>query len=162
MNALIRFVTALSLLTLSLASMAENMEMRFYGNLLEGPPCEINSGRLITVAFGDVQTARIDGSYKTITIPYTLDCSRAVTNAVRMQVSGAGASFKSSLLAIPGNAELGIALKKDGAAFAINTWADFDGGTRPVLQAVLSKRAADSEIKGGALSASATLVVEYR
>lgn len=162
MNALIRVLAALSLSALSLACMAENMEMRFYGNLLEGPSCEINSGRLITVAFGDVQTGLIDGSYKTIRIPYDLDCSSAVTNAVRMQVSGTGAWFKSSLLAIPGNAELGIALKKDGSAFAINTWADFDASTTPRLEAVLSKRAADSEIKDGALSASATLVVEYR
>lgn len=132
------------------------------GTVLANPPCVINNDRLISAPFGDVQTNDIDGSYKTITIPYSLDCSRAVTNEVRMQVKGSGTWFQPNLLAVPGNSELGIGLKKDGAALAINTWANFDGSKRPVLQAVLTKRAQSSEIKNGTFSASATLIVEYR
>lgn len=144
------------------ANAASEVTVTISGTVLATPPCVINSDRLITAAFGDVQTRLIDGSYKTITIPYTLECSRPVNNEVRMQVRGTGAGFMTSLLAVPGNTDLGIALKKDGSALALNTWANFDARTKPVLQAVLSKRAADSDIKNGTLSASATLVVEYR
>ncbi|MNF14134.1 hypothetical protein D3C80_2162280 [compost metagenome] len=56
---------------------------------------------------------------------------------------------------------LGIALKKDGAPFALYTWADFDTRIQPVLQAVLVKRE-NSEVQAGSLNASATLVVDYR
>lgn len=132
------------------------------GTVMASIPCVINNDRPITAPFGDVQIADIDGRYKTITIGYTLDCSRAVTNEVRMQVRGNPTWFLWDSLAVPGNSELGIALKKDGAAFALNTWADFDVSKKPVLQAVLIKRAQNSEIVSGGFSASATMVVEYR
>ena len=125
-------------------------------------PCVINSGRPITASFGDVQIADIDGVYKTITVNYTLDCARAVTNEVRMQVRGNGTWFLPDLLAVPGNGELGIALKKDGSPLALNTWAAFDTSKTPVLQAVLVKKSQDSDIVNGTFSASATMVVEYR
>ena len=141
---------------------APEVTVTINGAVLASPPCVINNDRLITAPFGDVQTNDIDGSYKTIPIPYSLDCSRAVNNQVRMQVKGNGTWFLPSLLAVPGNTELGIGLKKDGAAFAINTWTNFDGSKKPVLQAVLTKRSQNSEIKNGTFSASATLMVEYR
>ena len=141
---------------------APEVTVTISGTVLASPPCVINGDRLISASFGDVQVDDIDGSYKTITIPYSLDCSRAVRNEVRMQVKGNPAGFLSSLLAVPGNTELGIALKKDGAPFAINTWSNFDASKRPVLQAVLTKRAQNSEIKNGTFSASATLMVDYR
>lgn len=141
---------------------AADMTVTISGTVMAGIPCVINNERPITAPFGDVQIADIDGRYKTITIGYTLDCSRAVTNEVRMQVRGNPTWFLPGLLAVPGNSELGIALKKDGAALALNTWADFDASKKPVLQAVLTKRAQNSDIVSGAFSASATMVVEYR
>lgn len=146
----------------STVNAASKVTVNISGTVLGSPPCVINNDRLISVFFGDVQTADIDGRYKNITIPYSLDCSRAVTNQVRMQVKGNGTWFLPGLLAVPGNTELGISIKKDGAALAMNTWANFDGSKQPVLQAVLIKRAQNSEIKNGTFSASATLLVEYQ
>ena len=144
------------------ANSAPQVTVTISGTVQASPPCVINNDRLISASFGDVQTDDIDGSYRTITIPFVLDCSLAVANEVHMQVKGNGTWFLPSLLAVPGNTELGIALKKDGAALAINTWSDFNASKRPELQAVLTKRAQSSEIKNGTFSSSATLMVEYR
>lgn len=146
----------------ALSANAAQTTVTISGNVMAGIPCVINNEKPITARFGDVQIADIDGVYKTITIDYTLDCSRAVRNEVRMQVRGNATWFLSGLLAVPGNSELGIALKKDGVALALNTWADFDASKKPLLQAVLKKRAQGSEIVSGAFSTSATMVVEYR
>lgn len=123
-------------------------------------PCVINKNAPITGPFGDVQTAGIDGTYKTITLEYALDCSRSATNELRIQVRGTPA-FDPALLTVRGYDNLGIALKKDGVPLGLNTWADFDTRKQPVLQAVLVKRE-NSEVQAGSLNASATLVVDYR
>lgn len=147
----------------SFANAASNVTVTISGTVQAISPCVINNERPITASFGDVLIENIDGSYKTITIPYDLDCSGAATNQVRMQVR----SFQlpwwlpGSML-VEGNNELAITFIKDGSAFAINTWANFDTNKKPVLQAVLSKMSPDSEIIEGTFSASATLMVEYR
>ncbi|MGE8420668.1 fimbrial protein [Pseudomonas sp. Hg5Tf] len=123
-------------------------------------PCVINKNAPITGPFGDVQTAGIDGNYKTITLEYALDCSRSATNELRMQVRGDPA-FDPALLLVRGYDNLGIALKKDGVPLALNTWADFDTRKKPELQAVLVKRE-NSVVQAGSLNAGATLVVDYR
>lgn len=146
----------------ALSANASQTTVTIRGTVMAGIPCVINNERPITAPFGDVQIADIDGTYKTITINYSLDCSRAVTNEVRMQIRGTGTWFLPALLAVPGNSELGIAIKKDGSALAVNTWENFDASKKPVLQAVLTKRAQGSEIVNGTFSASATMVVEYR
>ncbi|MBH3423985.1 fimbrial protein [Pseudomonas gessardii] len=161
---LARYSVVTMVLALGAAMSADAYEttVTISGTVLASIPCVINNERPIVAAFGDVQIADIDGSYKTITLDYTLDCARAVTNEVRMQVRGTGTWFSPALLAVPGNNELGIAFKKDGAALAVNTWANFDAGKKPLIQAVLAKRSQSSEIVNGAFSASATMVVEYR
>lgn len=161
MNALNRVLTILSVVALPQLCMADNLQ--FTGTLLTGPSCVINDGRLISVSFGDVQTSLIDGYYKTLPIPYTLDCSGAGTNLMRMQVSGDGAPFEIAVLAIPGNPEVGIRLIKDGSRLALNTWTDFDTSKKPLLEAVLvPKFTSGNTVNPGTFSASATLMVEYR
>lgn len=158
------FRVATLALTLGAAMPANAYEttVTISGTVLASIPCVINNEKPIVAAFGDVQIADIDGAYKTITLDYTLDCARAVKNEVRMQVRGTGTWFSPAMLAVPGNNELGIAFKKEGAALALNTWANFDAGKKPQLQAVLAKRSQSSDIVNGAFSASATMVVEYR
>ncbi|AIL61833.1 fimbrial protein [Pseudomonas alkylphenolica] len=160
-------VTRIAMLAVLLGSAsstdaAEQQVVTIKGVVYAAIPCVINKNAPISAPFGDVQTAGIDGSYKTITLEYTLDCSRSTSNELRMQVRGTPASaFNPALLVVPGYDSLGIALKKDGARLAVNTWADFDTRKQPVLQAVLVKRE-NREIKAGAFKASATLVVDYR
>ncbi|MCO7580387.1 MULTISPECIES: fimbrial protein [Pseudomonas chlororaphis group] len=130
------------------------------GAVFEAPICEINSNAPINTTFNDVQIANIDGNYKTITLEYTLDCRHSLANTLRMQVRG-NSAFDRTMLAIPGYDNIGIALKKDGERFALNTWSNFDARKKPMLQAVLVKRD-NSYIKAGAFKASATLVVDYQ
>ncbi|WP_159987316.1 fimbrial protein [Pseudomonas sp. Irchel 3H3] len=141
-------------------TLATEQQVTIKGVVYAAIPCEINKNAPISAPFGDVQTAGIDGTYKTITLEYALNCSRSATNELRMQVRGT-AAFDPALLMVPGYDNLGIALKKDGGRLAVNTWVDFDTRKKPVLQAVLVKRA-NSEIKAGAFKVSATLVVDYR
>lgn len=151
----------MALVWVASANAASQVTVNISGIVLATPPCVINSGKRIDTYFGDVQTKVIDGRYKTITIPYSLDCSRAVKNEVRMQIQGSS-GFTSSLLAVPGNSNLGIQLIKDGSKFAINTWENFNRNSKPQLQAVLVKKAPDSQITTGAFSVSAVLMVEYQ
>lgn len=161
MSILYRALAALSLAALPLACMADGMQ--FGGTFLNAPPCVINNDRPITASFGDVLIENIDGSYKTITLPYDLDCSRALTNQVRIQVQSYWVAwFLPGSMQVEGNWELVITFKKDGSTLPINTWTDFDASKKPVLQAVLSKMTPDSEIIEGAFSSTATLMVEYR
>jgi len=131
------------------------------GSIYAAIPCVINGNRPITAAFGDVQTASIDGHYKTITLDYGLSCPNARENALRMQVSGSKAGFDNTVLAIPSHNNLGVALKMDGNKMAVGDWFDFDAQKPPVLQAVLVK-VKDADIKEGPFRSSATLLVDYR
>lgn len=161
MSILYRALAALSLAALPLACMADGMQ--FGGTFLNGPPCVINNDRPITASFGDVLIENIDGSYKTINLPYDLDCSLAVTNQVRIQVQSYWVAwYLPGSMLVEGNWNLTITFKKDGSTLPINTWIDFDASKKPVLQAVLSKMTPDSEIIEGAFSSTATLMVEYR
>ncbi|MDH0731317.1 fimbrial protein [Pseudomonas sichuanensis] len=143
----------------SLAQAAEQL-MTIKGFVYAAIPCVINRNAPINAPFNDVKIADIDGKYNTIPIAYKLDCSRSATNELRMQVRG-NPAFDRTMLEIPGYDNIGIALKKDGDRWALNTWSNFDPRKQPVLQAVLVKRD-DSVIKAGAFKASATLVVDYR
>ncbi|WP_176794258.1 fimbrial protein [Pseudomonas sp. UC 17F4] len=121
----------------------------------------INDNQLITAPFGDVDTTAIDGSYKTITLTYSLNCSRAVKSELKMKVEGQGASFDRTLLRVPSYNNLGIALKIAGQKYSLNTWQNFNANLPPTLQAVLVKRQ-DSDIAGGSFTSGATLVVDYQ
>lgn len=156
--------TALVLMTLACSSSmdaAEQQVVTITGFIYAAIPCVINNNKPITASFEDVQTARIDGSYKTIPLSYSLDCKRSASKDLRMQIRGNDAGFNTTLLRVPGYDNLGVAFKKDGVGFPVNTWADFDTNKQPTLHAVLEKNE-NSEIKAGAFSASATLVVDYR
>ncbi|MCO7634955.1 fimbrial protein [Pseudomonas guariconensis] len=153
---------ALLALLLGCGPLAQAVEqvLTIKGVVYAAIPCVINKNAPISAPFNDVQIASIDGQYKTISIDYSLECSRSATNELRMQVRG-NPAFDPTTLKIPGFDNIGIALKKDGQRWALNSWSNFDTRKQPVLQAVLVKRDA-SEIKAGAFKASATLVVDYR
>ena len=155
--------TPLLAMMLGCASMTyatEQQVVTINGVVYAAIPCVINKNAPISGPFGDVQTAGIDGTYKTITLEYSLNCSRSASNELRMQVRGDPA-FDPALLLVRGYDNLGIALKKDGVPLALNTWADIDTRKKPELQAVLVKRE-NSVVQAGSLNAGATLVVDYR
>ncbi|WP_315139365.1 fimbrial protein [Achromobacter marplatensis] len=131
------------------------------GTIRAKVPCIINDNQPISIPFGDVQITRIDGQYKMTVIPYTLDCKRAGSYALKMKISGDSADFNTNLLSIPTQSSLGIALKRGTTNIALNDWFSLNPASPPTLQAVLVAHGT-GEITGGEFSASATMVVDYQ
>ncbi|MCK3863862.1 fimbrial protein [Pseudomonas sp. B329] len=146
-------------LWLSAAHAAE--DNLFFSGILVSEPCVINNNKPVTASFGDVQTEKIDGVYKSITLDYSLNCDSETTNGLRMYVGGV-TGFDSKALAIRNNDDIGIALIKDGTRLTLNNWFDFDPRKQPVLQAVLVKYSLFSKVNAGAFQTSATLAVDYQ
>ncbi|CAI8791529.1 fimbrial protein [Pseudomonas serboccidentalis] len=123
------------------------------------PTCVINDGRVIEVDFGnDVMTTRVDGNNYMKTVDYTLKCDSAQSNAMKMQIQGAGTS--NNLLST-NKSGLAIAFLNNGASFPMNTWSNFTLPNKPNLQAVPVK-SGSQVLTGGEFSAAATMMVDYQ
>lgn len=140
-------------------SYADNM--LFSGTLINPPPCVINNSGTIVVNFGDdVLTSRVDGTLYMQPVIYTLKCSGAVDNALKMMIKGNEASFNSSILSTS-NLSLGIKLLRDDQILPINRSFNFSYPMIPVLSAVPVKQTG-SALSAGQFSGTATMVVEYQ
>jgi type 1 fimbria pilin len=125
------------------------------------PPCIINDDRTIDVDFGnELLTTKIDGDNYIKTVDYTLECKDSTRNAMKLKIQGNATTFDASALQT-NMADLGVALKANGAALNINSWVNFTYPNLPVLQAVPVKRAGTT-LSGGDFSAGATLMVDYQ
>ncbi|MNJ37631.1 Minor fimbrial protein PrsF precursor [compost metagenome] len=151
--------TLLAACTLLWAGIAQADTPLTIRGVIVASPCGIAEGRVITGAFGEVRTDQIDGTYRTVTLNYSMTCPSS--RAVRMRVVGTGASNDNDVLAIDGNDGVGIALKRGGQAWPINTWFNFNSSSPPTLQAVLV-RLPQEQIKIGAFRTAASLVLEYQ
>ncbi|WP_248132094.1 fimbrial protein [Pseudomonas sp. B329] len=161
MTAVRTVLMAMLLGSASLINAAEK-QVTIKGTVFASIPCVINNNKPITASFGDVQIEKIDGAYKTITLDYSLNCTNATTNELRMYVLGGVTWFDSKALAIRNNDNIGVALIKDGTRLTLNNWFNFDPRKQPVLQAVLVKYSLFSKVNAGAFQASATLAVDYQ
>lgn len=114
----------------------------------------------IIIDFKDIVAAKVDGSMYEMPIPYILECSNATSNpSLNISINGASAEFDSDLLATS-EKELGLALKADGAPIKLGEKINFFYNQKPYLTLtpkVGNKRA----LKGGAIYASATLLVNF-
>lgn len=157
-----RILWALWATGILLSGSAQADNMRFYGTLIEPPPCVINGNQPIEVNFGDdVMTSRVDGtSYKKMPIAYQLNCTGLFNNALRMQIEGIGAGFNNKLLNT-NKGNLAIALLNNGTALGVNSWFNFTYPTKPTLEAVPAKNPTGA-LTGGAFSATATMKIDYR
>ena len=125
------------------------------------PPCVINHNSPIEVDFGnDVLTTRVDGSYKKMPLSYTVECTGAPSNAMKLQVLGNGADFDTDVLRTNQNG-LGVALLRNGKVQPINRWLNFTYPNLPQFEVVPVKQAGVS-LSGGAFSAGATMKVDYQ
>ncbi|MFC0227459.1 fimbrial protein [Serratia aquatilis] len=133
----------------------------FYGTLVVPPPCELNSNAAIAVSFGnELLTGRVNGSNYEQPITYTLDCTGASSNALKLQFKGTGAGFDTTVLTTS-KAALGLELRSNGAKLPMNTWFDFTYPARPVLT-VVPVKATGSTLSGGPFTAASTLLVDYQ
>lgn len=125
------------------------------------PACVINGNNVIEVNFGDdIMTTRVDGSYKKMPIAYRVECTNMPNNAMKIQISGNGASWDSGALQTS-QANLGVALLRNGNRVPLNSWLNFSYPNTPTLEAVLVKWPGLT-LRGGAFSAGATMKVEYQ
>ncbi|HHQ6602073.1 TPA: fimbrial protein [Serratia fonticola] len=124
------------------------------------PPCVINDNRPIEVEFGDVMTTRVDGSNYKMPVNYTLSCTGAPSNTMKLQVKGTGAAFDATVLQT-NKAELGIELRHGDSKLAVNDWLNFTYPNKLELWAVPVKQAG-ATLAGGEFSAGATMAVDYQ
>lgn len=146
----------------STAAMAD-VTLTVKGAIRAAIPCTINNGSPVGVDFGTMKTRDVDGKNNPIAIDYKPDCKKAAGYGLRMQVRkvGGGAAFDSTVLGVPGNENLGVAVRRGSNNFPINTWFDFPANAPPELTAVLVKRAG-SQVLAKPFSLGATLVMEYQ
>ncbi|MBK5436008.1 fimbrial protein [Pseudomonas sp. TH32] len=139
----------------------ETDNLRFRGTLVESIPCKVSSNTIIVVDFGsDVQTTLVDGTYKKMQVPYTVQCPVGAPSAMSIRIEGTGAAFDSGVL-VTNISNFGIAILNGGTRLPINSSKDFTYPNLPQLYAVPVKRT-DATLSGGVFSAVATMRVEYR
>ncbi|EIM8480856.1 fimbrial protein [Serratia marcescens] len=124
------------------------------------PPCIINDDRPIEVEFGDVMTTRVDGNNYKMPVNYSLSCTDASSNAMKLQVQGNGAGFDGTVLQT-NKTGLGIELRQGDSKLAVNSWLNFTYPNKPELWAVPVKQSS-ATLTGGEFSAGATMKVAYQ
>jgi len=123
-------------------------------------PCVINGTKDIDVSFKDaLNTDLINGSNYIQSIGYDLNCPDAQPGSF-MRLMMKGDDFGDG--ALKTNVEgLGIALKMDKNALAVNKWVTFNYQNKPVLQAVPVKKD-NITLSGSDFKATASLLVDYQ
>lgn len=134
------------------------LNVKIYGEVLSRP-CTINNGNLITIDFKDVVEKDIDKGTYIKPIDYSLNCRGVLNPAMRMSITGIGASFNSEFLKTNFD-NLAIEFKYDTSRFPLKNKIKYFYKNPPKLYAVLVKRSS-SMIPGGEFTANATLKVEY-
>ncbi|AYM92493.1 fimbrial protein [Serratia sp. 3ACOL1] len=128
--------------------------------VLKPPSCTINDNRPIEVEFGDVMTTMVDGDNYLMPVHYTLSCTDATSNAMKLQLQGSGASFDGSVLKTT-KTGLGIKLQRGSNKLAINNWVNFTYPNQPELWAIPVKQSG-ATLTGGEFTAGATMKVDYQ
>lgn len=128
--------------------------------VVKPPPCTINDDRPIEVDFGDVMTTRVDGNNYKMPVNYTLSCSDASSNAMKLQVNGNGASFDGTVLRTD-KTGLGVELRQGDNKLAVNSWLNFTYPQKPEIWAVPVKQNGTT-LTGGEFTAGATMKVAYQ
>lgn len=143
------------------AGSVDQKDVFFTGTLIAPPACVINSNGPISVDFGsNLLAGRIDGVNYEQPLNYTMDCSGASSNALRLSIIGTKAGFDPDLVGTS-KGSLGIAIRMDGSLLPMEEWRAFTYPSRPVLTAVPVKDSG-STLTGGAFTAAAILLVAYQ
>jgi type 1 fimbria pilin len=128
--------------------------------VLAPPACVINDSRPIEVEFSDVMTTRVDGNNYKMPVNYTLSCSGASRNAMKLQIKGNGAAFDATVLRT-NKTGLGIELLQGNNKLAVNNWLQFNYPNKPLLWAIPVKQGGVT-LTGGEFRAVATMAVDYQ
>lgn len=142
------------------AAAADNM--RFFGTLIEPPPCTINDGGKVDVDFGDrVGVSKVDGVNYRKPVNYRINCgSNAGAWNMTLTVIGTAADYDAAALASNVD-DLAIRLLQNGQRFILNQPLPIKLNAVPTLEAVPVKRPG-ATLKEGAFEATATLLAVYQ
>lgn len=140
-------------LALSGTTHADFVNVRITGTLLT-PSCEINGGNDINVDFGTLRTDKIDGTANSKPLNVNLTCQNHSNYTVQLRVNQAGATGNTLKTDQSG---LGISLKRNGVAQALNTWFTPTSLASPGLTLTPVKL---GTLTDGAFSASGTVEVQ--
>lgn len=114
------FVGSSMLWAVSLGVQAET-SLTVRAVIVAPPPCVINGGSTLDVPFGnDLLTSRVDGVNYRRDVPYTVTCGAPFSNAMTLELKGAGAAFDSRVL-LTRKPDLGVKLFVNGADWPLNT-----------------------------------------
>ncbi|HDT2108494.1 TPA: fimbrial protein [Enterobacter roggenkampii] len=124
-------------------------------------PCKINDGHAIEVDFGkNLRADLIDGSHYITPIKYSIDCSKSLNTALKMQIVGEPSSFDITALKVAERDNMGISIMSSNGKYPINTWLSFNNVSPPVLTAVPIV-SSENKLTPGGFSAVATMKVDY-
>ncbi|OKB64580.1 pilus assembly protein [Serratia marcescens] len=136
--------------------------MKFYGTLIEPPPCTINDGGEVDVDFGNrVGVTKVDGNNYLQPVNYQITC-KSGASSWKMTLTVIGTPTTYDAAALKTNVtDLGIRLLRDGKAFELNKPVDITLNSPPRLEAVPVKRPG-SALSEGTFEATATLLAVYQ
>ncbi|WP_413507992.1 fimbrial protein [Serratia proteamaculans] len=139
---------------------AENM--RFYGTLVEPPPCTINDGGNVDVNFGDrVGVTKVDGVNYLQAVNYQISCeANADAWNMTLEIIGVPTDYDSAAL-MANVTDLGIKILQNGQPFELNKPIPIRLANKPKLEAVPVKRPG-ATLREGAFEATATLLAVYQ
>ncbi|EDS5739756.1 fimbrial protein [Salmonella enterica] len=146
-------------MVLSVPGYADNMA--FHGTLVE-PPCTINEGKVIEVAFGtELGISKIDGNNYRQTIDYSIKCDNgyAPNNLALVVDTSRPTTYDSSAIATD-KTGLGIRILLDGQGIEFARRVPVDPFSPPVLEAVPVQEPG-VVLEEGAFSATMTLRTDY-
>lgn len=128
------------------------------------PPCTVTGA---SVAFGSVETTKVDGVNYLKPVSYMLNCNGRVSDYLKMQIQGTSITVNGESVLKTNVTGLGIRLQQTSnnelVPIGTASWLNFTYGTTAgvALNAVPVKQSS-SALKAQDFSAGATLVVSYQ
>lgn len=136
--------------------------IRFFGTLIEPPPCTINDGGQVDVDFGtQVGVNKVNGENYREVMNYQIKCDSSVSaRDMTLEIIGIPADYDTA--AVTSNVtDLAIQIKQNGVPFELNKPIPISLTTPPILSAVPVKRVGATLVEGP-FEATATLRAVYQ
>lgn len=127
-------------------------------------PCDLNAGKDLDYAFGDVVVNDVTGEKHAITHPLKIECY-STSEQAQVRFTGTAASTGTNVLQA-GSSGLGIALYNSAAGgqipLALNSYIDVANDETVQLKAVLTHLDPSKLLKAGDFSAALTIETRYQ
>ncbi|MEE4482836.1 fimbrial protein [Serratia ficaria] len=158
-------LAALACMGLLAGGVAQAVEVKFTGKLVEQPDCVLNAGKDIFVDFDNVVAKKVDGvSYKKMEIPYSVSCTGGDPNSGQLKVvlefNTVGWPDYNALKTTIPPLGLRIVQGQGDTTYTSGTKLSIDAANPTKLYAVPIGKPG-TELSGGDFSGSATMTAMY-